>query len=126
RTDHHVDVRLRSEVVDVDTERREVTLRDVDTAHRTHLAYDDLLLATGARPRPLAIPGAEAPGVHLARTIDEGEDLRKELAALAARADTTEPAHAVVVGGGYIGLELAEALVGRGLAVTLLHSGPQP
>lgn len=80
------------------------------------LPYDKLLLATGSRPRPLPVPGADLAGVHTLRTKADAERLR---------AGMTAGQHLVVIGGGYIGLEIAAAGVLLGLRVTVLESAPR-
>jgi NADPH-dependent 2,4-dienoyl-CoA reductase/sulfur reductase-like enzyme/predicted acylesterase/phospholipase RssA len=77
--------------------------------------YSKLLLATGARPVRLNVPGSGLQGIHYLHTLEDARAIRR--AAGTAR-------HAVVVGGGFIGMELAAALVQRGLHVTLLTRGP--
>jgi len=81
------------------------------------IAYDRLLLATGARPRPLAVEGADAPGVHAIRNIGD---------TLALRARLRNGARLLVVGAGFIGLEVAAIARGLGCSVTVLEAGPQP
>lgn len=80
--------------------------------------YDQLLIATGALPIRPPIPGIEAEGIHSLGTLQSGIDLRREL-------DQREAHKAVIVGGGYIGLEMAEALLRRGLQVSLVEMAPQ-
>ena len=77
------------------------------------LAYDQLLLATGARVRKVAVPGAELPGVHYLRGIDDVDGLRPQFAA---------GARIAVVGGGYIGLEVAAVAAKHGLKVTVIEA----
>jgi len=105
-----IDVHPRTEVLGVDLDARVATVRDATGSERRE-GFDRLVLATGAEPVDLPVPGAER--AEPARTIPEAERLRFALE----HGGTS----AVVVGGGYIGLELAEALVGRGLAVTLVE-----
>ena len=89
--------------------RREQRLRlDDDTV----LAYDALLLATGSRPRRLAAPGTELAGVHFLRTIADADRIRAECA---------PGGRMVIIGGGYIGLEVAATARGLGLEVTVLE-----
>jgi len=89
--------------------RREQRLRlDNDTV----LAYDALLLATGSRPRRLAAPGTELAGVHFLRTIADADRIRAECA---------PGGRMVIIGGGYIGLEVAATARGLGLEVTVLE-----
>jgi len=75
-------------------------------------------VATGARPLRPPIPGIEAEGIHGIQTLNDGLAVQEALAAT--------PERVVVVGGGYIGLEMAEALVMKGVKVTLVEAAPQP
>lgn len=106
-----LDVRVRREVIALDPERRTVTVRSeagVDT-----IDYDALVLSPGALPARPPIPGVDSPRVRTLRTITDAELLREDIARGAARA--------VVLGGGFIGLEVAEALRNQGLAVTVVE-----
>jgi len=118
RTKQATTVHLRHEVVALDLDRREVVARDLDGGSEVREPYDQLVLATGARPVRPAWPGADAPGVHGVQTLDDGEAVLATLERGARRA--------VVVGGGYIGVEMAEAMVERGLEVTLVERDPEP
>ena len=113
-----IEVRLRHEAVSLDLAAGAVLVRDLDGGGETRLGFDQLVIATGATPVRPDIPGVDAPGVYGVQTLDDGEEVRAALAAGAERA--------VVVGGGYIGLEMAEAFVQRGLAVTVVEAAPQP
>ncbi|HEX4776160.1 MAG TPA: FAD-dependent oxidoreductase [Acidimicrobiia bacterium] len=112
-----IDVRVGHEVVSIDTRRRAVEV--VAAGASSTEPYDLLLVATGAVPVRPPLPGIDAVGVHGVQTLADGLALRDEI-------DTQQPAHAVVVGGGYIGLEVAEALVTRGAHVTVIEAGEQP
>src|SRR5690606_4573765 len=79
------------------------------------IAWDALVLATGARPRRLACPGAELAGVHLLRTAGDARRLAPELG---------EGRRVVLVGGGFIGLEVAASARRRGCGVTVVEAGP--
>jgi NADPH-dependent 2,4-dienoyl-CoA reductase/sulfur reductase-like enzyme len=114
-----IDVRLRQEAVGVDLDAGEVTVRDLDGGGDYRLGFDQLVLGTGAVPVHPDIPGTDAPGVYGVQTLDDGEAVRAALARSGVR-------RAVVVGGGYIGLEMAEAFVQRGLEVTVVEAAPQP
>jgi NADPH-dependent 2,4-dienoyl-CoA reductase/sulfur reductase-like enzyme len=114
-----IDVRLRHEVVELDVVGGRLRSRELATGTETWTGYDHLVLATGARPIRPALPGIDAPGVHGVQTLDDGEALIAALAAGTGR-------RAVVVGAGYIGVEMAEALIRRGYEVTIVHSGAQP
>ncbi len=108
-----IDVRTRSEVVAIDLAARRLTVRAGD--EETVEGFDQLVVATGAEAAPPPVPGAEAIGP--ARTVDAAE----RLSAALARGGRC----AVVVGAGYIGLEMAEAFVSRGLKVTMIDQAPQ-
>ena len=105
--EHRVDLRLGRRAVAIDRAARLVALDDGAT-----LPYDALLLATGSTPRRIAGPGAGLAGLHYLRTIADTDRLRE-----AARPG----AHAVVVGGGYIGLEVAATCRELGVEVTVLE-----
>jgi NADPH-dependent 2,4-dienoyl-CoA reductase/sulfur reductase-like enzyme len=113
-----IDLRLRSEVMALDVDRREVEVRDHADASTYRLGFDHLVLATGARPRRPDVPGVDAKGIHGVQTLDDGERLLESL--------EREPRRAVVVGGGYIGIEMAEAMFLRGLEVTVLTRSAEP
>jgi NADPH-dependent 2,4-dienoyl-CoA reductase/sulfur reductase-like enzyme len=95
----------------IDPERRAVTVRRVDGS-REGLSYDKLLIGTGARPVHPKIEGLDLPGVFPLHTMGDSFAVHKFL-------EERKPASAVIVGAGYIGLEMADALVHRGLHVTL-------
>ena len=114
-----IDARIGHDVLVVDTDRRRVRVRAVETGVESWEAFDQLVIATGSTPRRPPLPGVDAAGIFGVQTLDDGLAVR-------AAADATGVRHAVVVGGGYIGLELGEALVRRGLAVALVESAPQP
>jgi NADPH-dependent 2,4-dienoyl-CoA reductase/sulfur reductase-like enzyme len=111
---HGIDVRTRCEVVAVDLGARTLVARDAAGSESTE-PFDELVVATGAEAVTPPIDGAAA--IEPARTVDAGERLRH---ALEAGGRT-----AVVVGGGYIGLEMAEALTDRGLQVTMIEQRDQ-
>lgn len=113
-----IDVRLHTEAVAVDPATRTVTVRDA--AGESELGYDHLLIATGAEPLRPDLPGIGAENVFGVQTLVGGDEV---LAAL--QADPA-PERAVVVGSGYIGLEMAEAMVQRGLEVTVVEQAPEP
>ncbi|MEU8772503.1 FAD-dependent oxidoreductase [Streptomyces sp. NPDC048606] len=114
-----IDLRMRTEVVELDVAGRRVRARDLDSGVESWTDYDKLVLATGARPVRPKLPGIGAHGVHGVQSLDDGTRLMGTL-------ERVEGRRAVVVGAGYIGVEMAEALVGRGFEVTVLHRGAQP
>ena len=119
REKQHIDVRLHHEATAIDTAARTVAVRDLDADEELVLGYDDLLIATGAQQVRPPVDGLDTPGVSGVQTLADGQRI---LDAIASRA----PRRAVVVGGGYIGLEMAEAMQLRGLDVTLVDLAPQP
>ena len=114
-----IDVRTRHEVVEVDLDRRMVRVRDLDGGGEEDHGFDQLALATGASPLRPRLEGIDAAGVYGVQTLDDGIAVRRAV-------DDDKPTRAVVVGSGYVGLELAEALVMRGVDVSLIERRPQP
>ncbi|MGW6141582.1 FAD-dependent oxidoreductase [Streptomyces sp. NPDC055140] len=114
-----IDLRMRTEVTELDVVGGRVRSRALDTGTEAWTSYDKLVIATGARPVRPRIPGIDAPGVHGVQTLDDGQALLDSLAA-------TQGRRAVVVGAGYIGVEMAEALIRRGYEVTVVNRGPEP
>ncbi|MFD9217657.1 FAD-dependent oxidoreductase [Streptomyces sp. NPDC059544] len=114
-----IDLRTRTEVVELDVPGRRVRARDLESGSESWTAYDKLVIATGARPVRPRLPGIDARGVHGVQTLDDGQALLDTLAGLEGR-------RAVVVGAGYIGVEMAEALLKRGFEVTVVNRGRQP
>jgi 3-phenylpropionate/trans-cinnamate dioxygenase ferredoxin reductase subunit len=104
--DNEIELRLGESVADLDAGRRELAL---DTGER--LTCDRLLLATGAEPRRLGIPGSELDGVHYLRTFADSDALRERL---------TAGGRLVVVGAGWIGCEVAASARMRGMEVTVV------
>jgi NADPH-dependent 2,4-dienoyl-CoA reductase/sulfur reductase-like enzyme len=114
-----IDLRMRTEVEEIDVDAGRVTARDLDSGTTVTEAFDHLVVATGAVPIRPALPGVDAAGIYGVQTLDDGAALLDDLR-------STSPKRAVVVGGGYIGVEMAEALVRHGLEVTVLDRAPQP
>ncbi len=113
-----IDVRTRSEVLRIDGEKRSVVVRDLDAGREYTEPYDALVLSPGAEPIRPNIPGISAERVFTLRTMTDMDAIKKVV-------DDEHPTRAVVVGGGYIGLEMTEALVERGLQVCLVELEPQ-
>jgi 3-phenylpropionate/trans-cinnamate dioxygenase ferredoxin reductase subunit len=105
--DHDVRTQLGRRVTEIRRGEQRVQLDDGSS-----VPYDALLLATGSRPRRLPLPGAELPGVHLLRTIDDADRIRA--ACLAGK-------RLVIIGGGYIGLEVAASARELGVDVTVIE-----
>ncbi|MFJ9009248.1 FAD-dependent oxidoreductase [Streptomyces canus] len=114
-----IDLRMRTEVMEIDVDRQRVRARDLESGAESWTSYDKLVIATGARPIRPDMPGADAPGVHGVQTLDDGQALIDTLA-------HTRGRKAVVAGAGYIGVEMAEALINRGYEVTVVNRGSEP
>ena len=111
-----IDVRLHARATGIDLDSRRVDVAGTDA-----VGYDQLLIATGATPLRPDLPGLKAPNVLGVQTLDDGAHAMQVL-----RAREPGAHEAVVVGGGYIGIEMAEALVRRGYHVTVVDRAPQP
>jgi NADPH-dependent 2,4-dienoyl-CoA reductase/sulfur reductase-like enzyme len=115
-----IDVRMRHEVVGIDLDRREVLARDLAGGGEVRETFDQLVYATGAVPVAPDWARVRGEGVFGVQTLDDG-------AAIHAWLDREpRPRRAVVIGSGYVGVEMAEALVQRGLEVTLLEKSRYP
>ncbi|MGW4820380.1 FAD-dependent oxidoreductase [Streptomyces sp. NPDC004227] len=114
-----IDLRMGTEVTEIDVAAGRVRARDVDSGAESWTSYDKLVIATGARPVRPDMPGADAPGVHGVQTLDDGQALLDSLARARGR-------RAVVIGAGYIGVEMAESLIKRGYKVTVVNRGREP
>lgn len=111
-----IDLRLHAEATAIDVEAREVTVR-VDDSEDT-VGYDRLVIATGAEPLRPDLPGIDADGIFGIQTLDDGQEVIDAL--------DEKPEHVVVVGSGYVGLEMAEACTQRGIDVTVVEQRDTP
>ncbi|MFI5889111.1 FAD-dependent oxidoreductase [Actinoplanes sp. NPDC051513] len=114
-----IDVRLRHEVIGIDLDRREVVAHDLSGGGEVREGFDHLVYAAGASPVTPEWARIPAAGIFGVQTLDDGSAIHDWL-------DREKPRRAVVIGGGYIGVEMAEAMVKRGLEVTLLEKSPEP
>lgn len=115
----NIDVRIFTEATAIDRERKEVHCRNVTTGETLHIPYDIVVLSPGAKPIVPAFPGiAEADNLFTLRNIPDTDRIK-------AYVDSRHPRHATVIGAGFIGLEMAENLRERGLAVTVIDRGEQ-
>ncbi len=113
-----VEVRTGKEAVALDPVKKEVTVKDVLTGSQEVCTYDKLVIATGASPAELPIPGKDLTGVFKMRTPDDAEGIRTY-------AEENGVKRAVVVGAGFIGLEAAENLQAKGIHVTVIDFASQ-
>ncbi len=96
------------------SKKKSVTVRNLETGETYEETYDKLVLSPGAGPIVPPLPGVDLPGVFTLRNLPDMDKIK-------AYVDEKKPARAVVVGGGFIGLEIAENLVHRGVEVTLIE-----
>jgi NADPH-dependent 2,4-dienoyl-CoA reductase/sulfur reductase-like enzyme/peroxiredoxin family protein/rhodanese-related sulfurtransferase/TusA-related sulfurtransferase len=118
RRRYRIDIRTRTEVVRIDRAAHRLVARNLETGREAEEPYDVLILSPGAEPVRPPIPGADAHAVLTLRNLSDMDRIKRVV-------DEDKPERAVVVGGGYIGLEMTEALRERGLAVTLVELAPQ-
>ena len=104
--EHGIHLRLGTEISAVNPEHKRIFLRS-----HSELGFEKLIIATGARPRTLDIPGAQLAGVQYLRSLDDSKAIRH-------RADGAK--HAVVIGGGFIGMEVTAVLAQKGLETTMV------
>ena len=121
RDEHNIDVRTRHEAMAFDLDAREVEVRDHEHGGRTYrIAFDVLHIGTGAIPVRPDLPGIDDELIHGVQTMEDASHLLDHAEGL------TDDCHVVIVGGGYIGLEMAEAFVNRGARTTVITRTPQP
>ena len=113
-----VEVRTGKEAVALDAQKKEVTVRDVQTGNTEVCSYDRLVIAVGASPAELPIEGKDLNGVFRMRTPDDADGIRKFT-------EENNVKKAVVIGAGFIGLEAAENLKARGISVTVIDFASQ-
>jgi NADPH-dependent 2,4-dienoyl-CoA reductase/sulfur reductase-like enzyme len=114
-----IDVRIRHEVTAIDLDARTVAVRDLEEGRDLTEPFDSLVYATGSVPMRPPVEGIDADGVYGVQVLDDGVALIRELESGSVR-------RVVVVGGGYIGLEIAEACQIRGLDVTVVDLSQTP
>ncbi len=114
----NIDVRTEHEVVSIDRARRTIRVRDLKSGALVDEPYGALVLAPGASPIRPPIPGIDLPGIFSVRTIPDSRRVRQWL-------EEKKAKRALIVGGGFIGLEMAENLAQRGLAITILEKAAQ-
>jgi len=113
-----IEVRLQTDVLAIDRENSRIRVKDLNSGEICHESYDVLVLSPGASPIKPQMPGIDLPGIFSLRTIPDSRQIKAWITRHKAK-------HAVVVGGGYIGLEMTENLLKLGLAVTIVEMQPQ-
>jgi NADPH-dependent 2,4-dienoyl-CoA reductase/sulfur reductase-like enzyme len=114
----NIDVRLRSNVKSIDCANRRIQVNDLERGTTYTEGYDALVLSPGARPIRPDLPGIDLPGIFSLRTIPDSREIVQWI-------EQSQAREAVVVGGGYIGMEMTENLHARGLKVTVVERLPQ-
>ena len=114
----NIEVRTLNEVTEIDREARTIAVRDLVTGREYSEHYDALVLSPGAAPIRPSWPGIDLPGIFTLRSIPDSREIRDWI-------ESRSPRRAVVVGGGFIGLEMAENLAHRGIAVTIVELANQ-
>lgn len=114
----NIEIRVHHEVTRIDREQRLVEVRNCQTGTSFTKPYDTLVLSPGAKPVVPPVPGVDLPGVFTLRLLEDAERIYRWL-------EDRQVTRAVVVGAGYIGLEMVENLVRRNIAVTLVEAADQ-
>ncbi|HSW36294.1 MAG TPA: FAD-dependent oxidoreductase, partial [Candidatus Limnocylindrales bacterium] len=114
----NVDVRVMNEAISIDRTNRQVEILNHLTGEKYWESYDYLVLSPGAEPIRPPLPGIDSPGIFSLRTVDDTDRIYNFIA-------EKHPSTATVIGGGFIGLEMAENLHSRGICVTVVELAPQ-
>lgn len=109
-----IDVRVEQEVTGIDASKKTVTIKRLDNGQEYEESYDKLILSPGARPVRPDLPGIDDNRVFFLRTVEDTFKIR-------AFVENTKPETAVMIGGGFIGLEIAENLIDLGVKVTIIQ-----
>ncbi|MGB5233279.1 MAG: FAD-dependent oxidoreductase [Desulfoprunum sp.] len=118
REKHNINVQIRHEVTVVDPKEQRVLVKNLASSTERWEHYDQLLLATGAKPVRPPLEGIDSRNIYDVHNLVNGSQLKRALA-------EQQPRSAVIIGGGYLGLEMAEALHMRGLNVTMVQRSAQ-
>ena len=119
RKERNIDARVLHEVTEIDLKGRRLQVRRLDGDKKIWWeSFDQLMIATGALPIKPDVPGIDAAGIYGVHTLQSGIEVRTAV-------DQERPKRGVIIGGGYIGLEMAEALVRRGMEVSLVERAEQ-
>lgn len=110
----HIDVRVKHEVINIDAERKTVSVRNLETGEEFEESYDKLILSPGAKPVRPDLPGIDSDKLFSLRTVEDTFCIRRFV-------KEQKPQTAVIVGGGFIGLEMAENLCELGIRVTVVQ-----
>ncbi len=112
----NIDVRVKQEVIFIDRVKKSVRVRELVSGNEYEESYDKLILSPGAHPVIPALPGADSKKIHTLRTVEDTLRIREEAVRKGVKS-------AIVIGGGFIGVEAAENLTEAGLKVSLIQRG---
>ena len=118
KSQFNIDVRIMTEIVSIDRDNKQITARNLASGEEYTETYDKLVLSPGAAPVAPPIPGADSNRVFTLRNIEDMDAIKKVV-------DEEKSKSAVVIGAGYIGIEMTEALAHRGIKVSLVELLPQ-
>lgn len=118
RSRYKIDVRTNSEAISIDRSKKEIEVRDLKDNRAYRESYDHLLLATGAKALIPQLPGIDDDRVFRMKTLADADLIHSFIA-------SKKPKQACVIGGGFIGIEMAESLAHRGIKVSLVEKLPQ-
>jgi NADPH-dependent 2,4-dienoyl-CoA reductase/sulfur reductase-like enzyme len=119
-----IDLRMRHEATELDLDAGVVEIREADSGTSSRLGFDEVVIATGGVPVRPDLPGSDAQGVFGVQTLDDGARLIDWLDTVKARRGSR--CRAVVVGGGYIGVEMSEAMLRHGCEVRIVDRSTEP
>lgn len=114
RKKYNIDIKTRHEVLDIDLENKSLLVRDLDKDITYKDTYDKLVIATGAKPRKLPIEGIDSEHVFHLRDVKDAKAIKGFIA-------TQKPKHAVIIGSGFIGMEMLENLTEENIQVTMVE-----
>lgn len=114
----NIDVRVRNEVVGIFPDSNEIEVHDIVSDKTYRETYDKLVLSPGAKPVNLPVLGADLPNIFTLRNVEDTDKIKSFV-------DEEKPYSAVLIGAGFIGLEMAENLYHRGIKVTVVEAAPQ-
>ncbi|MGA7161734.1 MAG: FAD-dependent oxidoreductase [Bacteroidota bacterium] len=106
-------------VEEIRPSKKEIAVRSFRAGTTINEHYDRLIIATGSTPKTLDIEGEKSRNVFVVKSLDEAYAMKKFI-------DEESPGRAVIIGAGFVGLEMADAFVRRGIEVTMIHNGPMP
>ena len=113
-----IDVRVKNEVVSIDRENKKIKVRKLDDGSEYEETYDKLILSPGAKAIKPDLPGIDSKNIFTLRTVEDTYKIKEYI-------NEKKPKSAVIVGGGFIGLEMAENLIESGIHTTLLQRSAQ-